>query len=423
MLYLQIYNLFANKQEMIENWLSEDQRIHLPMLFEYLGFQLVQRQKTYYSYSGGGTQYIVIYTEKGYMYYTIERPEEKLSASDLITGHVSKTEGMNKEMLWDKVDTCYQEVLRTDDLLITGDSKNIIEKVAKEFNHFLGYRLPLAKSGDGLYTDSEEMAPFSGRIFQNETGDILFPLFNIQNEVCGYFADMDDGVLPFKESAIKHSLWYSNIPKKIDGLFLFKDPKEALAFHRKFQLKNVVYLALGTINAQTTKILFQIQRLTKVDKLFLSFTGDKKLEGYLRDLHFISFVEDSDFKLSLTDRDMVLDFPMGNEKAFSRFYGHTRRFNTELAQSFLKYNKIIDQNRLNRYSIMVSKDGEQIKVRLPLETNAIKLLVWSYYKNYLDKTIEILKPTSHNWYSEWETTEGQPQKGKEGQWKDYRIAM
>ena len=85
---------------------------------------------------------------------------------------------------------------------------------------------------------------------------------------------------------------------------------------------------------------------------------------------------------------MVLNFPMGAEKAFSRFYDHTRRFNKELTKSFLAYNKIIDQNRLNRYSISVSKNGERIQVRLPLETNAIKLLVWSYYKNYLDSTIE-----------------------------------
>lgn len=408
---------------MIKNWLTEDHRIDLPKLFKHLGFRLVQEEETHTIYKGSCSLYVVIYTENGYLYYTIERPEEKLTASDLIITHVSKTEGKDKEMLWDKVDTYYKEVLRTASLLISGDTKHTIEMVAKDFNHFMHYRLPLSENVDFFYSDSAELAPFSGRIFQNKSGDILFPLFNIQNEVCGYFADTDKGVLPFKESAIKHSLWYSNIPKKIDGLFLFRDPKEALAFHRKFQLNNVVYLALGAINNQTVRILFQIQRLTKVDKLFLSFTGEKKLEGYLRDLHFISYAEDSDFKLSLTDRDMVLDFPMRDEKSFSRFYQHTRQFNTELAQSFLKYNKIADQNRLNQYSIMVSKDGDQIKVRLPLETNAIKLLVWSYYKNYLDKTIEILKPTSHNWYSEWETTEGQTQKGKEGQWKDYRIAM
>jgi hypothetical protein len=423
LLYLQIYNLFANKQEMIKNWLTEDHRIDLPKLFKHLGFRAVQRERTHYLYKGNGAQYVILNTEKGYLYYKIERPDEKLSASDLITEHVSKTEGMDKEMLWDKVDTYYREVLRTESLLVSDNTESTVETVTKDFNHFLGYALPLDKNTDGLYKNLDDMAPFEGRIFKNKEDEVLFPLFNIQNEICGYFTDTEQEVLPYKESAIKHSLWYSNIPKKIDGLFLFKNPKEALAFHRKFQFKNVVYLALGTINAQTTRILFQIQRLTKVDKLFLSFTGDKKLEGYLRDLHFISYVEDSDFKLHLTDRDMVIDFPMGNEKSFSRFYEHTRRFNTELAQSFLKYNKIIDQNRLNRYSIMVSKDGEQIKVRLPLETNAIKLLVWSYYKNYLDKTIEILKPTAHNWYSEWELAESQTKKRKEVQWKEYRIAL
>ncbi|MBC7000347.1 hypothetical protein [Cytophaga sp. FL35] len=408
---------------MIEKWLTEDHRIDLPKLFTHLGFKLFQKEATHYIFKGGGSYYVVLYSDKAYLYYTIERPEEKLSASDLITAYVSKTEGENKEMLWDKVDAFYNEVIRTEDLLISDTTKNTMETVGKDFNHFIDYGLPLNQNADWPYASSEDLGPFEGRIVQDKEGKVLFPLFNIQNEVCGYFADTDKGVLPFRESAITHSLWYSNIPKKIDGLFLFKDPKEALAFHRKFSLNNVVYLALGAINTQTTRILFQIQRLTKVDKLFLSFTGNKKLEGYLRDLHFISYVEDSDFKLSLTDRDMALHFPMGNEKSFSKFYNHTRQFNAELAQSFMKYNKIIDQSRLNRYSIMVSKDGEQIKVRLPLEANAIRLLVWSYYKNYLDKAIEILKPTSHNWYSEWESTEGQQQKGKEGQWKDYRIAM
>lgn len=408
---------------MRENWPIENNRIHLPNLFEHLGYRLEEKEKTHYIYKGGSAQCAVIYTEQGFLYYKVQRPQEKLSASDLITEYVSKTEGQDKEMLWDKVDTYYNEVLQNESLLIANGPKIKIETVADDFNHFLSYGLALDTDPDELYADLDDLRPFAGRILQNEAGDVLFPMFNIQNEVCGYFADTDKGVHPYKESATEHSLWYSNIPKSIDGLFLFKDPKEALAFHKKFQLKNVVYLALGEINTQTTRILFQIQRLTKVDKLFLSFTGDKKIEGYLRDLHFISYVEDSDFKLALTDRDMILRFPMGAEKSFSKFYDHTRRFNKELAQSFLRYNKIIDQNRLNRYGIMVSKDGEQIKVRLPLETNAIKLLVWSYYKNYLDRTIEILKPTSNNWYWEPGPATGRTKKGKEVQWKDYRIAI
>jgi hypothetical protein len=408
---------------MIKNWPTEDYRIHLPTLFEHLGYRLASEEKTHQVYKGLGTTYIVIQTKKGFSYYTVQRPQEKLSASELIIQHVAKTEGQDKELLWDKVHNYYEEILATESLLIAPQSKVYLATVPSDFNHFDDYASALAENRTDLYADIEEFAPFSGRILQNKTGEVLFPLFNIQNEVCGYFSDTDNGVLPSKNSAIKHSLWYSNIPKSIDGLFLFKDPKEALAFHHTFQLKNIVYLALGDINGQTTKILFQIQRLTKVDKIYLSFTGDKKIEGYLRDLHFLSLAEDSGFKLNLTDRDILLQFPMGNEKSFSKFYDHTRRFNKDLLESFLKYNKIVDQNLLNKYSIMVSKDGEDIKVRLPLETDAIKLLVWSYYKNYLNKKIEILKPTTHSWYSEWELTRGQAKKGKEVHLKEFRIAI
>ena len=408
---------------MDQNWLADDDRIHLPNLVSHLGYQLVGKERTHQIYRHAGIDYVVIFTGKGFQYYKTQRPQEKLSASHLILEHVSKTEGVQKEMVWDKADAFYGEILETEALVFDENSKNPLETVPTTFNHFMLYAFPLNEEVEGLYAELDSSSPFSGRVLQDDEGYPLFPLFNIQNEICGYFVDQGKGVQPYKESAIKHSLWYSNIPKSIEGLFLFKDPKEALAFHKKFQLKNVVYMALGEINTQTTEILFQIQRLTKVDKLILSFTGDKKIEGYLRDLHFISYVQGSDFKLGLTDRDMLLRFPMGEEKPFSRFYEHTRWFNKELAQSFLKYNRIIDQNRLNQYSIMVSKDAGYIKVRLPMETNAIKLLVWSYYKNYLNKTIDILKPTNDNWYAEWEMEKGQLKKGKEVQLKEYRIAL
>jgi hypothetical protein len=407
----------------MNNWLIEDHLIHLPNLFEHLGYRVVQSENTHLILKNGGEHYVIINTEKGYFYYKVQRPQEKLSASDLITEHVSKVEGIGKELIWDKVDSLYNKVLETITLLISNNPESNLKIVPKDYNHFLSYRSPLQDTSKDLYHGVESSIPFSGRVFQNHEGGPLFPLFNLQNEVCGYFLDTDKEVVPYKESAIKHSLWYSNIPKRIEGLFLFKDPKEALAFHKKFQLKNVVYMALGAINSQTTDILFQIQRLTKVDKLFLSFTGNKKIEGYLRDLHFISYTKDSDFNLTLTDRDMLLRFPMGKEKSFSRFYDHTRRFNQDLAQSFLNFNKIIDQNRLNKYSILVSKDNEDIKVRLPIESNAIKLLVWSYYKNYLNKTIDILKPKSDNWYTEWENSQNQVNERKEVQLKEYRIAL
>jgi hypothetical protein len=50
-------------------------------------------------------------------------------------------------------------------------------------------------------------------------------------------------------------------------------------------------------------------------------------------------------------------------------------------------------------------------------------LVWSYYKNYLNRTIDILKPTSDNWYAEREMEKGRQKKRKEVQLKEYRIAL
>ncbi|NKI26874.1 hypothetical protein HCG49_09890 [Arenibacter sp. 6A1] len=407
----------------MDNWLTKDHLIHLPKLFEYLGFGLLRSEDTYLLFKKYDEHYIVIKTEKGYFYYTVQRPQEKFSASELITVHVSKMEGSGEDFIWDKVYNYYNKVLETKSLLRANYSEETLKVVQKDFNHFLSYQSPLEETSGNLYFDLENDIPFSGRVFLSDEGAPLFPLFNLQNEICGYFQDISKEVVPYRESAIGHSLWYSNIPKKIEGLFLFNNPKEALAFHKKFQLENVVYMALGAINSQTTDILFQIQRLTKVDKLFLSFTGNKKIEGYLHDLHFISYTSDSDFNLILTDRDMLLRFPMENEKSFSRFYDHTRRYNKELTKSFLKFNKIIDQNRLNKYSILVSKDNEDIKVRLPIESNAIKLLVWSYYKNYLNKTIDILKPKSDNWYTEWVNTQNQINEGKEVPLKEYRIAL
>ena len=96
---------------------------------------------------------------------------------------------------------------------------------------------------------------------------------------------------------------------------------------------------------------------------------------------------------------------------------------TELAKSFLKYNKALDQFRINRHSIVVGKEGDGISVRVPLEVGAIKYFVWSYHKNYLGKTLDILKPKMANWHLEWESDQSITLKGKEVQMEDYRIAL
>jgi len=407
---------------MINTWLTEDGRIHLPRVFEHLGYTCTNPQRTHQLYKRKGNTSVIIWTEAGFVFYKVQRPEEKLSASHLIIEHVSKIEGTNKESVWDKVNVFYQKVLETDSLMI--GSKNVdMEIVTKDFNHFRSYSHQLSEDGHDFYTANLDFEPFQNRIFENEKQDILFPLYNLQNENCGFFMDDTDGISSYRESSLKNSLWYSNIPDTIDWLVVFKDPKEALAFHKKFRLKNAVYLALGAINYDTTKILFQIQRSTKVKKIVLTFTGRKKIEGYLRDLNFISFMDESNFNLTVREGDILVRFHKGEEKSFLNFFNSTKIFNQGLAKSFLKYNKTLDQNKINEQSIMVAKDEDLIKVRIPLEVNAIKFFVWCYYKNYLNKTIDILKPVQPNWYLEWESTQSISLKGKEVQWKDYRIAL
>ncbi len=106
---------------------------------------------------------MVLHVENGYVYYKVQRPEEKLGASNLIIEHVSKIEGTNKETVWDKVDAYYQKVLDTKALLI--DSQNFdLEKVSKDFNHFHSYRFPLNRSQEELYKDGAELTPFRNRI-------------------------------------------------------------------------------------------------------------------------------------------------------------------------------------------------------------------------------------------------------------------
>jgi len=83
----------------------------------------------------------------------------------------------------------------------------------------------------------------------------------------------------------------------------------------------------------------------------------------------------------------------------------------------------MDQHRINKYSITVSQDGNRLSVRVPIEVNAIKFFVWSYYKNYLKNSIDILKPKLNSWYLEYESSQSLTIKGKEEILKTYKIAL
>ncbi|WP_218134062.1 hypothetical protein, partial [Tenacibaculum sp. MAR_2009_124] len=60
-----------------------------------------------------------------------------------------------------------------------------------------------------------------------------------------------------------------------------------------------LYLAIPDINYETTKILMKIKEIAKAKKLIISFTGSKDIDGYLRDLQFISFLTQDNFNVSI----------------------------------------------------------------------------------------------------------------------------
>mgnify|MGYP003655604236 CR=1 FL=1 len=413
---------------MLNSWLDKDDTIDLSKLFLHFEYDKAHEELTHTIFNRNSRYRVVIYTDRGFLYYHVENPEKKYSASSLIIEEVSRIEGKKNESLWDKVNDYYSKVINSKDLVLNNsDYKNAV-KVSLDFNHFLSYNIPLKTHRSDLYSNISQSNSFQNRIFESTTGEPIFPLFNIENEVTGYFADGKNGVDKFRESDTKNSLWYSNVPDVIEWIVLFNNPKEAVAFHNKFNLENAVYIALGEINYETTDILFKIQRDTKVKKIILSFTGYKKIEGYLRDLNFMSFMDISNFNLKLKDNEIKISIKKGEknsseEKSFVRFYNSTKSFNQGLTNSFLKYNKVIDQNRLNKHFIIVEPGKDSYVIRVPLEVNAIKYFVWSYYKNYLSKSIEILKPKQINWVMEWESDQSLTLKGKEEVLENYKIAL
>lgn len=408
---------------MSNSWLDKDHLINLPNLFKHFGFSMTNESEEYLVFKRKKQYCVLVFCEDKFLYYHVKSPKNKFSASNLVIEEVSRIEGKNNESLWDKIDEYYNKILNTEELLLKGSSNNNLVKVTPSFNHFLSYNIPLNSKQSDLYSKVYQTAAFDERIYQNASGEALFPLYNGNNEINGYFVDTKDEVKAYKESSFKNSLWFSNIPDDMEWLLIFNNPREAVAFHQKFDLDKALYIALGEINYETTKLLFQIKNLTKSKRLIVSFTGGKKIESYIRDLNFFSFMDSSNFSMQLYDGEIKVGFKIGEEKTFVRFYNSVRRYNEGLAKSFLKYNKIIDQHRINKYSITVSQEGNRLSVRVPLEVNAIKFFVWSYYKNYLKNSIDILKPKLNSWFLEYESSQSITLKGKEEILKTYKIAL
>ena len=198
---------------MLDHWLDKDHLIDLPALFGHFGYGQVKGEPTHMLFQRNGRYRVVIHTEKGFLYYHVESPQNKLSASDLIIEEVSRREGEKNETLWDKVDQRYHQVTTAKELMLDTSKDVGLESVPTDFNHFHSYAVPFKARSESIYSDVAGTGVFKDRIFEASSGEPLFPLYNIQNETTGYFLDSDKGVRSFGESDAKSSLWYSNIPK------------------------------------------------------------------------------------------------------------------------------------------------------------------------------------------------------------------
>ena len=78
---------------MLDRWLDKDHLIDLPALFGHFGYEPVKRETSHVLFKRNGRYSVVIHTEKGFLYYHVESPQNKLSASDLVLEEVSRTEG------------------------------------------------------------------------------------------------------------------------------------------------------------------------------------------------------------------------------------------------------------------------------------------------------------------------------------------
>ncbi|MFD2586106.1 hypothetical protein ACFSQJ_04145 [Croceitalea marina] len=385
---------------MNNKWRKWDDRLDLNALFRYFGFEPFRRESGFHSYKMGKDHTLVIQTEKGQRFYKARSPERKLKVFDLVLEQLSKTEGTTKQGLWSKIDAFYGKLEREGLFRLEGSQNGAFEIKGKDYNHFEGMIAAHSLRSHEVSNDHE--GQFAGKVFTDTKGRLVFPFHNLANALTGYVIADGNGHSLLGESDLSASVWFSNVPKSIEHLVVLRSPMEALAFHGRFQLRNVVYLAFLDINYDTAKILARIHKTTKLNKMALSLTGRSKVEGYIQDLMLMSFLNDSKFLVRMGKDHLGIRFAPESDKALTNLFNEIKKFNNSLAQDYLGFNKMPDQSLLNQHSIVLTREKDMILCRLPFDVNALRYFLWSYYRNYMGKTIEIIKPVDANWAKELE---------------------
>ena len=379
-------------------WKNWDDKLDINVLMGHFGYPLTKDVGTHKIYRLGKDVAVVFHSEKGQCFYLCGRPEKKLRVFDLIVATMSKTEHSGLSGLWTKVDECYSYLKDKPEFLLQDKAIRKAEILADSFNHFESFTKTL--QSPSLLEPEGLKHCFEDRILEDKNGLLYFPFYNLSNNLTGY--ERQDGfkTLPVAESDTSTSIWFSQVPKKIEHLIVLNNPLEAIAFQEKFNLKNTVYLAIKNINYETAKILVQIYKQIKVARMLLSFTGNNKIEGYIDDLMLISCINDGKFFIKLEKDHLMIRFDPESDKSVAQLHKEIQKYNQALNKEYLKFNKLVDHSLVNQKSMVLSKYKDMVVCKLPIEINALRYFLWSYYRNYLGKMIDIIKPKSQNWQYE-----------------------
>ncbi len=393
MIYANI-GIFCKYENMNNNkWKTRDELIDMHALMQYFGVEGKHDGEGFSIYTSNREQYVVFRTEKGYRYYRPSKPEIKYGAFDFIHERLSRTEKTVNSSIWEKLEAFY-DGLEDNGLLSKGPKEKCRENM---FNHFRGY-------GERFSIQvKEEGETFGGRIYEDANGTRYFPLYNLTNTLTGYWKEEKDGTVLIGESNATDSIWFSNVPQTIDNLMVFSNPMEAIEFHRRFQLKNVVYISLGKINYSTSRIMMELHKKSKVSKVGLSFTGSTKIAGYVDDLMMLSFLNDTKFLVRTEDNGLRVQFDPEKEQVFAKLFKEIKKYNDSLMKGYMAYNALLDQMTVNKKKIVIGRHKDMMVVKIPFDVVAIRYFLWSYYRNYMGKVVEILKPKTNNWKNEFKT--------------------
>ena len=381
---------------MNNQWREKDRTIDLEALFVYFGYRELEKGEGYGVYVNGKERLVLFNTGEGQRYYSPAKPEYKMTAFDFLQERLSKEESLDKNSIWEKLDLFYSTLEEKGLLRKEGDEMQVSDNM---FNHFRDYTDKFGLKAD---PDTADHPSFTDRVMLDSDGRLCFPLFNLTNTLTGYLREDGSKMELLGDSDLSSSIWFSNVPKKLEGMFVFTDPKEAIAFDRRFGLKNIVYVSLGKINYDTSKILVQIYKRSKVSKIGLSFTGKNKIQGYINDIMLLSFINDTKFLLRVDGSNLIIKFHSGTEGQFNKIYKEVKRYNKSINDGYLDYNDIVDQMAINKKIISFGRKDEMVTCKVPLDITALRYFLWSYYRNYMGKMIDLFKPKTSNWKSDLE---------------------